>query len=123
MIMHMLITASNLSVHRNFASRTADLARILTFSRADKCRQISRRAIIFPLDPKPALIQKIFVSFMPSLLLKLRSVERHILGNLIILVLSTIKIVIAWHYIPAVQEEKLFQHTIFFLFFMTLVPK
>ena len=119
MIMALLIATSNFPVLCNFAKQSAVLAWFLTFSLAEKCRPIPRKIVVFPLEPSTELMQRTFVSFMPALALKLESVERHVLGNCVILVSSTITSITAWHLIPAVQERSVCQHAS--LFFTTLV--
>ena len=109
MIMALLLATSSFPVLHNFAKQSAVLARFLTFSLAEKCRRIPRRIVVFPLDPQPELTRRTFVSFMPALALKLESVERHVLGNRVILVTSTISLITAWHLIPAVQERNFCQ--------------
>ena len=119
MIMALLIATSNFLVLRNFAKQSAVLARFLNFNLAEKCHRIPRRIIVFPLEPKPELIRRTFVSFMPALALKFESIERHVFGNRVIFVASTITLITAWHLIPAVQERSFCQCAN--LFFTTLV--
>ena len=104
---------------QQFREATCSLTRFLTFSLAEKCRRIHRRIVVFPLEPSTELMRRTFVSFMPALVLKLESVECHVLGNRVILVTSTITLITAWHLIPAVRERSFCQRAS--LFFTILV--
>ena len=86
------------------------------YGSAHRDQQFSRPSLFHQTRPKESeLLQKTFASFMPALVLKLESVERHVFGNCVILVTSTITLITPWHLILAVQERSFCQHASFFL--------
>ena len=120
-IIALLIAINNIPVHRTFTKQSPKTARALNFTHAAKCHQLCGKTIAFLLDPQSKLLQKVFASSTLTLVIKLATVDRHILGSRVPLVNPMFQINIDWHLTPATLDRGLRSRTVRSLSFTTPV--